>query len=123
MLSSRRSFRTRIERQVVILFLAFCILPLPLLTVFASRLVESETLDMSRRHLHEFSKDYALDLITRIDVAAWELVLLGGRSGGAHRWVQPRGQIDDIGLDLCQLLGFKFLPSLFRLLVQPRMSL
>lgn len=91
-----RSFQTRIERQVVVLFLAFCVLPLLVLTAFAARLVESETLDISRRHLHEFSKDYALDLITRIDVAAWELGLTGDEDLAAgHRWVQPRGLTGD----------------------------
>ena len=86
------SFQTRIERQVVVLFLAFCVLPLLVLTGFAVRLVETETLDISRRHLHEFSKDYALDLISRIDVAAWELERSGGAGvDGDYRWIEPRG--------------------------------
>lgn len=87
-----RSFRTRIERQVVLLFLVFCVVPLVTLTWLAARLVENETLDMSRRHLAEFSKDYALDLISRLDMAIWELGRYGGQ-GGSGVWVVPLGSM------------------------------
>jgi diguanylate cyclase (GGDEF)-like protein len=70
-----RSFQTRIERRLALLFFGFCVVPLVVLTSLTASIIESQTLEVARRHLAEQSKGYAMHLIDRFEVAAWEVGL------------------------------------------------
>lgn len=97
MLRLGRSFQSRIERRIALLFVAFCVAPLVILTIVAVQIVEEQSVRVAERHLSQLSKDYAMHLVEQLGVAEWELSRASaddypeGESDAASswRWIEP----------------------------------
>lgn len=92
-----RSFQSRVERRIALLFASFCVAPLVIITIVAVEVVENQSIQVAERHLGELSKDYAMHLVERLEVAEWELRrgpadgYPGGEFDGqaSPRWIEP----------------------------------
>lgn len=86
---------------MALLMFGFCVVPLVALAALSTRAIQTQTLEVAERHLAEHAKSYAMSLITRLEVAAWELSIRETADGASAvgegwRWVEPDEAVEPL---------------------------